>query len=322
MKLAWSLGLLAASLLSVPAEAAEPTLWQRARDPGASVRERARLRAEQLFEQASEARGDPELFHNLLLGSASLLELGGDAARDPWRAVLLGRLLLEGESPHQQRAMQLIEGGLPSLPASEFKRQAWFDLGVAALRGRQYTRSERAFSAALALAWDVDDRSITHRNRGRSRMLSGQLAAALSDYRAAVALARASDTLALARFGLGVALDRSGDFPQGLQEVARAASIHLPVPPYPAESVLDWSELIWTPDYEVFYVKALAAMAEAAAAGPREAALAAYDEALRNWELYLGPATQDRAPFVPNAERHRQRCRDAVERLRASGRVR
>jgi tetratricopeptide (TPR) repeat protein len=322
MKLAWSLGLLAAPLLAAQAQATEPTLWQRARDPGAAVRERARLRAEQLFEQASDARSDPELFHNLLLGSASLLELGGDASQDPWRAVLLGRLLLEGESPHKQRAMQLIEGGLPKLPASEFKRQAWFDLGVAALRSRQYARSERAFGAALALAWDVDDRSITHRNRGRSRMLSGQLAAALGDYRAAVALARASDTLALARFGLGVALERSGDFPQGLQEVARAVSIHLPVPPYPAESVLDWSELIWTPDYEVFYVRALAAMSEAGEQVPREAALAAYDEALRNWELYLAAATQDRAPFVANAERHRQRCRDAMKRLEGSGRVR
>jgi tetratricopeptide (TPR) repeat protein len=322
MKLAPAAWLLAVPFAALPAHAAEPTLWQRARDPGAAVRERARLRAEQLFEQASEVRGDPELVRNLLLGSASLLELGGQAQRDPWRAVLLGRLLLEGESPRKQQAMQLIEAGLPQLPDSEFKRQAWFDLGVASLRSRQYARGERAFGAALALAWDVDDRSIAHRNRGRSRMLSGQLLAAVADYRAAVALARASDTFALARFGLGVALERSGDYPQGLQEIARAGAIRLPVPPYPAESVLDWSELIWTPDYEVFYVRALLAMSGAAQSSANEQAKVAYAEALQQWELYLEPASQDRSPFLANAQRHQQRCIEALARLSSSGRVR
>lgn len=313
------LGLL---LLAGSAQAAEPTLWQRTRDSKATSRERARLRAEQLFEQASDARDDPELFRQLLLGGASLLELAGDIGGDPWRAVLLGRLLLEAESERKQQAMQLIERSVTGLPDSEFKRQAWFDLGVAALRSRQYARAERAFGAALALAWDVDDRSITHRNRGRSRMLAGSLAAAVADYRAAVALARSSDTLALGRFGLGVALERSGDYPQGMQEITRAAAIRLPVPPYPAESVLDWPELIWTPDYEVFYVKALAAMSDAAQASSRELQAQAYAEALRSWELYVAPAAQDRAPFQANALRHQQRCRDALERLGRSGGVR
>ncbi|HEY6078826.1 MAG TPA: hypothetical protein VIW29_08480 [Polyangiaceae bacterium] len=314
--------LLGLPLVAGTAQAAEPTLWQRARDPGATMRERARLRAEQLFDQAGDARSDPELFRQLLLGGASLLEVVGDVARDPWRAVLLGRLLLEAESERKQQAMQLIEGGLSGLPDSEFKRQAWFDLGVAALRSRQYSRAERAFSAGLALTWDLDDRSITHRNRGRSRMLAGQLTAAVGDYRAAVALARSSDTLALGRFGLGVALERSGDYPQGMQEIARAAAIRLPVPPYPAESVLDWSELIWTPDYEVFYVKALVAMSDAAQASSREQEAEAYAEALRGWELYSASAAQDRAPFQSNALRHQKRCREALQRLERSRRVR
>lgn len=322
-----ALALLAPLLLARGANA-EPGLWQRAVDPQAASRSKARLRAEQLFDQVTEARRDPELLRNLSLGSAALLELAGGAERDPWQSVLLGRLLLEADAGRAPEAMQLIERGLAGLPDSEFKRQSWFDLGIAALRRGDRPRADRALSAALALAWDPDDRSITLRNRGRTRLLSGRMMAALADFRAAVELARSSLTLALGRFGLGMALERSGDYPHAMEEIGRAVAIRLPVPPYPSDSVLDFPQLIWTPAYDVHYVRALAAMSQAETSGDALEQQAHYQAALDSWQQYLDSAEELQEPFATNARRHQRRCQLALSRLGrvkptgASGRVR
>lgn len=311
-------------LLATSGASAEPSLWQIARDPDERARARARQRAEQLFDQAGARRADPEALRDLALGSAALLELSGGARRDPWQMVLLGRVLLEAEPRRAREAMQLVEQGLRRLPDSDFKRESWFDLGVGALQSGDNARALRAFTAALALAWDQDDRANVYRNRGKAQMLSGDLQAAVEDFRRAVKLARELKYVVLSHYGLGVALERSGDYPQGLQEVARAAAIRLPAPPYPSEDALDLPWL-WTPEYDVHYFRALSAMAAAKDAPALDERLAAYEAALASWERYLPAAEARRDRFAANARRHRQRCLDELARLEgaaSSGRVR
>jgi tetratricopeptide (TPR) repeat protein len=312
----------AALLLTCELTRAQPTIWQRAGDPGAALRHKARLRAEQLFEQASEARADPELLQGLSLGGAALLELSGGARRDPWQAVLLGRVLLDAQPGREREAITLIESGLARLPDSDFKRASWFDVGLGALLRGDLEHANRAFTAALSLAWDPDYRASIHRNRGKARMLAGRLSEAVADFRAAVQLARGVEVMALSHFGLGVALERSGDYPQGLQEIARGVAVRLPVPPYPSESVLDLPSLRWFPEYDVHYFRALGAMSEAAAAGSVELERDRYEAALESWDQYLPAAEASKDRFFPNAERHRKRCAQALERLARSGRVR
>jgi len=322
--------LLTVAALSLASPAgAEPSLWQRAKDPGALLRSRARLRAEQLFDQATDPRADPEILHELSLGSAALLELGGGARRDPWQEVLLGRVLLEARAGRDKEAMQFIESGLRSLPDSDFKRDSLFDLGLGAMLNGDMEQANRAFSAALPLAWEPDERATLLRNRGKARMLSGHLLEAVADFRAALKLARHVEVIALAEFSLGVALERSGDYPRGMQEIARGVGVHLPVPPFAAESVLDLPTVTILPDYDLYYYRALGAMAEAAAADSAELEAERYGAALDSWEQYLPAAEAHADRFVPNAERHRQRCIDALARLKkghsqrdASGRVR
>ena len=299
---------------------AEPTLWQRVREPSALLDAKARLRAEQLFDHVSDARSDPDLVQNLSLGSAALLQLAGGARKDPRQAVLLGRVLLDAQPGREREAVALIESGISALPASDFKRASLFDVGLGAMLSGDMEHANTAFSAALALAWDPDYRASIHRNRGKARMLAGRLADAVSDFRAAVKLARGVEVLALSHFGLGVALERSGDYPQGLQEIARGVAMRLPVPPYPSESVLDLPTLLWFPEYDVHYFRALGAMAEAQAADSRDAERDRYQAALESWEQYLPAAEASRDRFVSNAERHRKRCADAL--LRLSSRVR
>jgi tetratricopeptide (TPR) repeat protein len=317
-------------LLLAPAASAEPTLWQRSKAPGWSARAKARLRAEQLFDQASDPRADPEMLRDLSLGSAALLELSGEARRDPWQRVLLGRLLLDARPGREREAVRLIESGLPALPDSDFKRQSLFDVGLGAMFSGEMEHAARAFTAALALAWKPDDRATLHRNRGKARMLSGQLLGAVADFRDAVQLGRGVEVMALSRFGLGVALERSGDYPQGLQEIARGVALRLPVPPYPTESVLDLPGLRWIPEYDVHYFRALGEMSQVDAADSSQLLRERYQSALESWEQYIPAAEAQKDPFLPNALRHRQRCLDALARLpkptppapAASGRVR
>jgi tetratricopeptide (TPR) repeat protein len=230
-------------------------------------------------------------------------------------------VLLDAEPGREREAQQLIESGLPPLPDSDFKRQSLFDLGLAALFGGDMERAARAFTGALALAWRPDDRATIHRNRGKARMLSGQLPGAVVDFRAAVELARGVEVMALSRFGLGVALERSGDYPQGMQEIARGVAMRLPVPPYPSESVLDLPGLRWIPEYDVHYFRALGAMSEAEMADSNDLARERYEMALESWEQYIPAAEAQKDRFLPHALRHRQRCLDALSRLRPSSRV-
>jgi tetratricopeptide (TPR) repeat protein len=277
------------------------------------VQARARVRAEQLFEAASAARGDRELFRQLSLGSAALLELSG--VSDAEGRVLLGRVLLDAEAGREREAMQLITSSLPNLPVSDFKRDSLFDLGLGAMLNGDYVLAERAFSQALALAWNSDFRASIHRNRGKARMLGGDARGSVADFRAAVRLARGTEVLALSYFGLGVALERSGDFPQGLAEVARGAAIRMPSPPYASESVLDLPSLRWVPEYDVHYFRALSYMARESQQSERADRAESFALALESWNQYLPAALARADRFAANAERHRKRCQEALSEL-------
>ncbi len=125
--------------------------------------------------------------------------------------------------------------------------------------------------------------------------------------------------MALSRFGLGVALERSGDYPQAMQEIARGVAIRLPVPPYPSESVLDLPTLRWVPEYDVHYFRALAEMSEAETADSSALAGEHYLAALESWEQYLPAAEAQADRFLPNALRRRQRCLEALGRAEKAG---
>jgi tetratricopeptide (TPR) repeat protein len=307
--------LLTAALCLPSAAHAEPTLWQRVPEARSAQRLKARLYAEQLFDQVTDPRVDPDVQHDLSADGAALLQLEG-ARRDAMTRVLLGRLLLEARTGHEAQATSMIESGVYALPDSDFKRSSLFDAGLGAILSGDFAHADRAFSAALALAWDPGDRATLHRLRAKARMLSGRLLDSMRDFRAAVRLARDTEGLALSHFALGVALERSGDYPEGMREIARGVAIKLPVPPYPGPSVLDAPGLRWFPDYDVHYYRALGAMSEAAQADSRELEQERYEAALESWEQYLPAAEAAKDPFFSNAERERKRCTDALLRLK------
>ena len=76
---------------------------------------------------------------------------------------------------HDLVRARLIERGITRLPDSHFKCDGWFDLGLAQMIIGGYERAKRAYTAALARAWEADDRATIYRNRGKARMLAGRL---------------------------------------------------------------------------------------------------------------------------------------------------
>ena len=315
----------AAALLLVRAGAgAEPTLWQRVTDPGArSLRSKARLRAEQLYaeqfaEEQNDTRVDLDAAQHLSLDSAALLELSGGANRDPWQAVLLGRVLLDTRTGREAQAMALIEHGVSALPDSDFKGSSLFDLGLAATFSGDMDRATKAFTAALALAWDSDDRANLLRNRGKSLLLAGRLAEAVTSFRAAVRAARAPDVMALSHFGLGAALERSGDYPQGLQEdrarrcvAAAGSAVRGRKRARPTRSaVLSGVRRALLP-------RARPRCRRRSTADSSEREQDRYaSRRVASWEQYLPAAEAANDRFLPNARRHEQRCLDALAKLK------
>jgi hypothetical protein len=100
-----------------------------------------------------------------------------------------------------------------------------------------------------------------------------------------------------------------------MQAVALGVAVRLSGPNLLSESVLDLPTLRWIPEYDVHYFRALGAMSQAEAATDGALEQERYEAALESWQQYLELADgKDR--FVANAERHRQRCQEALLRLR------
>jgi hypothetical protein len=149
-------------------------------------------------------------------------------------------------------------------------------------------------------------------------MVTGDLHAAIRDYRRAADLAQLPHAQALAHWGLGIALERDGDLPSALNAIRTAQGIKLPSPPYPASHALELPEVFFVPDYDIHYYRALGAMAEARSASELPARKLALSEAVAAWTEYVRRAEADGAPWIEHARMHRTRCeRDLaqVERL-------
>lgn len=304
-----------------PARAhAEPTIWQRAREPELS-------RSQQLLNRIERILGTvglPELNAEFSAGAVALFQLsaghwscsssgstpsGSGALRepklDPRLEYLLGGALLQAGAGRDRDARCLLERALYDAPDSPLAAEGYFNLALAAGRLGDRKTERAAYLQALAVTWDPDIRANVYGNLAESDMGSGDLKRAVREYRVALAASQQPDTLALNHFGLAVALDRSQDLPSALEAAKRAISVQLPPTLFSAPSVLDLPTVSFSPSYEIHYYKALGAMAAALlakdAAG-RRAALADADE---HWSAYLVRAEVDHSPWLQQARLHK-----------------
>ncbi|HEY6561931.1 MAG TPA: hypothetical protein VI072_31900 [Polyangiaceae bacterium] len=316
----------AASALLAGAELrAQPSVWEEARDARSRRAYQAFVSAERMQEHARDSFGDPRLQRDFTLTASALLELAGGAELGDARlSYMLGDLLLDPllTVNRSRDAQRLLTLALEQAPSSPLAAHGWFNLAIASAKLKQPKQEHVAYTRALELEHDPDMRATIFSNRAESSMVTGDLRAAIRDYRRAADLAQLPHAQALAHWGLGIALERDGDLPSALNAIRTAQGIKLPSPPYPASHALELPEVFFVPDYDIHYYRALGAMAEARSASEPPARKLALSEAVAAWTEYVRRAEADSTPWLEHARMHRTRCERElaqVERLLRSG---
>ena len=144
-------------------------------------------------------------------------------------------------------------------------------------------------------------------------MALGRVRASAVDARAALAAASTPVQRALARFALGLALERAGDLPSALSEI-HIARLSAPAVGGSELGILDLpGAFVFRPE-DAEYVAALDAMAAARVASDVRDALLAYERALVAWEHYIAlVSAEDR--WLAVARVHATECERARARL-------
>jgi tetratricopeptide (TPR) repeat protein len=219
----------------------------------------------------------------------------------------LGESLIAANAGRDAEGRAILLGELARRPNSPVATHAWFSVAIASNRMRQFDQELNAYDRALEREYDPDQRARIYMNRGEAKMSIGDLAAARDDYQLALSSSSDSEVFALANWGLGVALARDNELAQALEHVRTAAGIKFRIED---EEVLaiDLPSVFYTPPYEIFYYRALLAMAEAEKGAQPEDAIASLDRATLLFRQYLtdGRAASDR--WVQNVERYLVWC--------------
>jgi tetratricopeptide (TPR) repeat protein len=307
------------ALRAAPAEAS-PSIWQRARRPAAANQQLILNRIERLLGSV----GLPELEADLSAGAIALSQLGqerwpclarGTSAAeagplpelvlDARLEYLIGGALLDSQGGREPEARCILERALRDAPESPLAAHGWSDLAIASAKLGDRSAEHAAYLRALELTWEPDARGNLLANLAESDMALGDLPRAIRGYHQALRSSQQPDLIAGAYFGLAVALDRSGDFPSALAAAKHAVSVQLPPTLFPVGSVLDLPNVFFTPSYEVYYYKALGAMAVAQLAKDDAARRDALADAAEGWTRYLLRAEADHAPWATRAALHK-----------------
>lgn len=179
------------------------------------------------------------------------------------------------------------------------------DLGILYSRLGDQTRAAEAYERALRAAFDPSLTSPIHSNLAETYMMSGDLNQAVYHYEVAIELAPRlppeadpAQSLALARWGLAVALDRFGEHHASLEMAQQALSV------YGGEmGVLRSDGVFFDPPSEIHFYEGLGHMAKAQATERGDARRAEAGRAEESWRAYLALAEDD-DPWLDLVRRH------------------
>ncbi len=298
---------LACGPLAAPAARAEPPdAWAVAREPRLLESQRA---VDDAYEMALDAAAVPGASRSsegrqLFLGVRALLEAAGAARHpDPALRFFYGEVL--GALSDDAGVVAVLEPAVAAFPDHPEAIGAYYQLAIAYARLQRREDEARAYERNLARQTLPHLRASAFYNYGDALMSLGDLTRAIANYRNAIELEPGqSRTGVLARWGLAVALDRSGDVAQALATAKEAVQLD-----NTAHSVLRDEGTFFVPEYEIFWYEALRhwAMAELAAgdAGERRRHL---ELASVRWQTYVAsaPSTDAWAALAQARFRHTQ----------------
>jgi tetratricopeptide (TPR) repeat protein len=313
-----------AVLLGTNVGRAEPTVWARARQPSVEREEQVLRAVEELLGDANRlSETDPlaPVARGLYLRDAlgRLEALGAPSSPSPALRLRYGQVTYGlWEVEHRAELLEAAAAALGfvvrSAVASSVRAEAWNDLAICLARLGRYDEEIGAYGEALRIEPHAEARAVLLANRAEGYMLQGRITAAVAGYRASLA---ATPSYALFHYGvttwwgLGVALDRSGDLDGALGQIRIARSYD------PSDGRLRSRSWFYLPDYDRHWYAALGHWLEARTATDPDERLAAFDRAVAAWAAYLGAApTSDH--WVALAGRRHEQCRR--ERSRALAR--
>jgi len=236
-------------------------------EDGARVGELFLRQAREVLEQAGAARS-PDLLVRYQLAEVQHL------LRDEVAAIKLFETVVT------------VEATPPSIRA-----EAYSQLAEAYTRLGRFDEEIRSYDAALRFEAQPFARARLLANRAESYMAVGDITAAVDGYRGALGLLSAPIELftlgPTTLWGLGVALDRSGDLDGALEAIRLARTYD------PLDKNLNGPGWFYVPAYDRFYYQALGHWSAARRATLPSARAAEYLAAIARWQEYLDSAAPD-----------------------------
>ena len=309
-----ALTLSAVLFLATPSAYGAPSIWDFARDPRTLDTEQAltrALRARVPRDISPEALAAVPVFEkSLALRAVAVLEeAGGEALEDPEAWFYLGDALITSDHGQDAEGIRILRRALAAEPDAPEAAHAWFQIAIGSNRLRRFDEERAAYTEALRVQWDRNQRAGIYMNRGEASMSLGFLKEARADYEEALALTDDSEIHALAAWGLAVALARDEDLPDALRRAWEASSFRFRDLQGNPVSALELPSVFYTPDYEVYFYRALGAMAASEHADNAEDRKSALEYAIAQWQRYLGEARPAGDRWTSNVEYHLLWCK-------------
>jgi len=309
---------LVASVATASVAETPPSVWDRAKDPAVTERYRLHRRVQELMHPPGPTN---EAIRTLLRDRARAELEMGSAATSPDVRLRFDLGEVYEELKHYEQSIAVLEPALALSPRENGAAEAWLALAFSAAHLDRSRQERDAYDAYLALVPDGHSTLNVLSNRAESEMRLGELDEAVAGYRDVIDRIEHSafgqggdlDILVLARWGLAVALDRSGNPADAEHEALIAAKQD------PAERIIgDQESVFFVPDYERDWYYALGRTQHAKQATDPRLAAKYWSLVVRTWADYLQRAAPtDR--WVALAKAHLGSAQ--VEQRRADARL-
>jgi tetratricopeptide (TPR) repeat protein len=302
------------------------TIWARSRHPEAERRRELVLEAESLERKAllhAHRRGprDELLLNSDRVRAVILLREAG-AATSSDLSLRFRLASLHGQLKQWDKAVPLLESIVRANPPAPLRAAALADLGVAYSEVRRIEEAIAAYTEALRIQPIAHERARLLQNRAEGYMQLGDTSAAITGYRAGLALLSAdymlgSNAGSTMLWGLGVALDRTGDLDSGLDSIRIARIYDQEDRGLNSES---WS---YVPPYDQHWYEALGHWQVARKPDVLTSVrVHAYARALSSWDEWVQNAAAHDDKWLPLAKVRLKQCekeRAAFLRLPGTG---
>lgn len=326
MKIVVALTVAAAGVALSVSAGAQSSVWRMAADPAGAGEAQTAAEVEALLHDLIRPGGGPSAAsRRIVLDRARrVLEVRGAATSlDPRLrhhfADVYDRLFgVEPDPAYLERAAEHYRfvGESSSAPVMA-RANAYNSLAICFARLGRHADESEAYDRAIALQPDPDALPVLLANQAEGEMARGRIIDAIRGYRAALRATVGIQMLesgVTTLWGLAVALDRAGDLPGALAQIALARSYD------PADVRLHGPGWFFVPEYDEAWYAALGHWQRAREAEAVADRLEAYRDGEAAWRSFLSRAAPD-DPWLPLAGRRLAEMEREHRALRAKAPV-